>query len=375
VLAVAVLFAIVLGGRLHTYHDNATGFVLFGQQWVQFTHPPRGALINSPGGYDGQFFYIQAKDPLVLRAQTVAAFRGANEAFRLQRVAYPALAWVLAAGRQSALPWSMLALNVLVVLLITGGFAVYARDRGWSAWWALAVGLLAGFLTGTLRDLSDPLAVASALGGLMMWRGGRRWWAAALLTVAVLAREPMTLALLAIAVDAGLRWWRTRGEPGGSARALREAWPPVVVPALVFFGWQAYVDARYGANVAGTSLAYLPPFVGVAREVGHAFDDPSLRDTLWDLAYLALMMAGIVAAAQLVRRRVTAASVAALLFGLSLLVLVFGDPWSYTRLSAPMFAVLLLAGLEQRNRSALAICAATAALTVVVPFAPWLAAG
>jgi hypothetical protein len=372
VLAVAVLFAVVLGGRLHTYHDNATGFVLFGQHWVQYTHPPRGALINSPFGYDGQFFYLQAKDPLVLHAQTVAGFRGANEAFRLQRVAYPALAYLLAAGHRSAIPWSMLSLNVLVVLLITAGFAVYARERGWSGWWALAVGLLAGFLTGTLRDLSDPLAVASTLAGLMLWHSRRRWWAAALLTVAVLAREPMALAVVAVALDAAVRWWRGRGRPGALGAILREAWPPVVVPAVAFFGWMAYVDARYGANVAGTSQAYLPPFVGVIDEVGHALDQASLRDTLWDLAYLALMMAGIAAAIQLTRRRVTAASVAALLFGLSLLVLVFGDPWSYTRLSAPMFAALLLGGLEQRQWPALLVCAAAAALTAVVPFAPWL---
>jgi hypothetical protein len=374
VLAVAVLFALVIGDRLETYHGNATGFVLFGHNWVKDTHPPRGALINSPDGYDGQFFYLQSKDPLLLKDSTVAGFHRAAEAFRMQRVAYPALAYVLAAGRPSAIPWSLVAINVLVVLGITGGFGVYARRRGWSGWWALAVGFLAGFLTATLRDLSDPLAVAGMLAGLMMWQRGRRWSAAALLTVAVLAREPMMLAVAAVAVDAAVGWWRTRREPGALRRMARKAGPVVIVPAVAFFAWQAYVDARYGGNAAGTSLAFLPPFQGVIDEVRHALADGSRRSTAWDLAYLALMAGGIAAAITLVWHKVTAAGVAALLFGLSLLVLVFGDPWSYTRLSAPMFAALLLGGLEQRNRLALLICAAAAALTAVAPFAPWLAA-
>jgi hypothetical protein len=86
------------------------------------------------------------------------------------------------------------------------------------------------------------------------------------------------------------------------------------------------------------------------------------------------MAAGIPAAIALVRQKATAAGIAAALFGLSLLVVVFGDPWSYTRLSAPMYAALLLGGLQQRNRPALVICAAAAAMTVVMPFAPWLGA-
>lgn len=374
-IAVAVLFAIVVGGRVHTYHGNATGFVLFGQRFASDTHPPQGALINSPFGYDGQFFYIQAKDPLLLHDATIAGFRRANETFRMQRVAYPALAWLLGAGELSAIPWSLLAINVLVAVGATGAFAVYARRRDWSGWWSLCVGFLAGFLTATLRDLSDPLAVASMLAGLIAWHRGRRWWAAALLTVAVLAREPMMLAVAAIVGETAVRWWRTREEPGARGRLAHCAWPAVIAPVAAYVAWQAYVDARYGGSVGSPSSAFLPPFVGLIDEVRHAIADHSLRNAAWDLAYLGLMAAGITTAIVLVRQKITAAGLAAAAFALSLLVLTFGDPWSYTRLSAPMFATLLLAGLRQQHRPALAICAAAAALSTVAPLAPWLGAG
>jgi hypothetical protein len=387
VLAVAVLFAVVVGHRLDVYHGNATGFALFGRHFVDDTRPPPGAVIASPEGYDGQFFYLQALDPLLLEDSTVASFRHVGQAFRMQRVGYPALAYVLSAGRRTALPWSLLAINVIVALLLTGGFAAYARRRGWSGWWALAIGFMCGLLTGTLRDLSDPLAVSAMLGGLLLWERRRRWWAALLLAVAVLAREPMALAVAAIVVDAAARWWRAgaapglpwwrlrgRGAPGELRAGVRRAWPVVLVPAIAYLGWQLYASVRYGGWLASPGSAYRPPFVGFVDELRRALDDHSRRDTVWDVAYLLLSAAGILAALDLVRRRVSAAAVAAALFGLSLLILVFGDPWSYTRLSAPMFAALLLGGLELRSRPALTVCAAAAALTLVAPFAPWLGA-
>lgn len=373
---VGALLAVLVAKRLHTYGGNATGFVLFGEYFAHWIHPPHGALINSQFGYDGQFFYLQATDPLLVHNATVAAFQGpGGEAFRVARMAYPVLAWLLAAGRNGALAWTLLVLNLIVVVALTFGVAAYARARGWSGWWALAVGLLAGFLAGTLRDLSDPLAGASMLGGLMLWERRRPRGAAVLLSVAVLAREPMLLAVAGIAVEALLGWWRGRNRPGALRALGHDLWPVVVVPVLVYIAWQVYASARFGGSIASPSSAYLPPFVGVADEVRHALDAPHLRDTVWELAYLALMMAGVAVAAWLAWRRVSAASVAALLFGCSLLVVVFGDPWSYTRLSVPMFAALLLAGRDQRSRPALAVCSLTALLTLALPFTPWLGSG
>jgi hypothetical protein len=377
VLAVAVLFGLVLGNRLSSYHGNASGFALFGTYFRDQTRAPPGAVFNSQYGYDGQFFYLQAKDPLLLHDATVTAFRHSIEAFRMQRVAYPALAWLFAAGQRGALPWSMLAINAAVALLITAGFAAYARRRGWSGWWALAIGFMCGLLTGALRDLSDPLAVSAMLGGLLLWQQRRRGWAAALLALGALAREPMMLAVVAIAADAAARWWRerARGRPEAWREITREAWPVVVIPVAGYLGWQLYVSARYGGSVASAGTAFKPPVVGLLDELRHALDAPQSGDMLWDLAYLGLITLGVVASVDLLRRRVSTASVAATLFGLSLLILVFGDPWSYTRLSMPMFAALLLGGLEQRSRPALLVCVAAAALTVVVPFAPWLGSG
>ena len=136
--------------------------------------------------------------------------------FRLQRVAYPALAYAFAAGQAGVLPWSLLAINIIAVLGITAGFARWAARRGISPWWALAVGLLPGFVVATVGDMSDVIATGAMLGGLMLWQGGRRWPAAGLLALATLAREPMILAAGAVAVEAAAHAWRSRARAGAA---------------------------------------------------------------------------------------------------------------------------------------------------------------
>ncbi len=98
VLVVAVVLGFLIAARLSTYHGNAAGFVLFGQRYVHYTHPPAGAPINSPDGYDGQFYWLQATDPLLLHHSTLADIHNTAPGYHLQRPAYPALAYALAAG-------------------------------------------------------------------------------------------------------------------------------------------------------------------------------------------------------------------------------------------------------------------------------------
>jgi hypothetical protein len=368
VLVVALVLALLIGARLSAYHGNPAGFVLFGQRYVQYTHPPAGAPINSPTGYDGQFYWIQATDPLLLHGSTLSDLVHTSPGYHLQRPAYPLLAYALAGGSRTVLPWTLVAINLLAVLGLTAAFSLYARRRGWSCWWALAVGLLPGLLMPTLRDLTDPLALAGMGAGLMAWERGRTWLAASLLSLGVLAREPMVLAVVAVALDAGWAWWRVHRTPGALRAAVRRAWPAVVIPAAAFLGWQAYIHARYGAGAAAASSP-LTPFKDFVDEVRYALAYDSPAGAVWDLVYLLLVALGMGAAVTLVVRRRTAATIAAALFALSIPVIVFGDQWADTRYTAPLFVTLLVGGLEVGSRRTTAICAAVAGLTVFLPVA------
>ena len=62
-------------------------------------------------------------------------------------------------------------------------------------------------------------------------------------------------------------------------------------------------------------------------------------------------------------------TVAALLFAISLTVIVFGDQWGDTRYSAPLLGAVLIAGLDMRSRRAQLICALAAGMTLFLPAA------
>ncbi len=364
IVALVLTLAITLGVR--TYGGNLTGFIQFGTTFAHATHPPPGALVSSPRGYDGQFFYVQALDPLLLHAATVDALRASGEAFRMQRVGYPALAALLAGGHRGAIPFALLAVNVLLLLAVAAAFAIYARRQGWSTLWALAVALMPGMLLATVRDLSDPLAMAGLLSGLLLWRGGRRWPAALALTVAVLTREVMMLAVVAVAAEACVRGYRARATAGAWRASVSRVWPVVVIPSTIFAGWQAYLTARYGGPIGGAGLSV--PLVNLVQELRASFRGYG-PTAVWDLANVLLILAASGAAAWSALRRVTVINAAACALALGVLVPTLGDVWSDARLSLPLFALLLVDGLHQRNRCAVAIGTAAAAMTVLIPFA------
>jgi hypothetical protein len=366
VTVVALVLTLSITLNLRTDGGNLTGFIEFGSTFAHATHPPSGALVGSRSGYDGQFFYVQVLDPLLLHDSTVNAMRATGEAFRLQRVGYPALAAVLAGGQPSAIPFALLAVNVLVLLAVAAAFATYARRQGWSTMWALAFALMPGMLLATARDLSDPLAIAGLLSGLLLWRGGRRWPAALALTVAVLTREVMMLAVVGVAAEACVRGYRARVAGGAWRATAVQVWPVIVIPTAVFAAWLAYVMARYGGPIGGAGLGL--PLVNLVQELRASFRGYG-PTAVWDLAYVLLILAASVAAVWSLRRRVTVINAAACALALGVLVPTLGDVWSDSRLSAPLFALLLVDGLHQRNRYAVRIGTAAAAMTILIPFA------
>jgi hypothetical protein len=362
-IVVTLVLAGLIGGGLAAHSGDPLAFVRFGRDFVSLIHPPPGALIYAHAGYDGQYFWTLAQDPLLLHARTLVPF--VTQSFRLQRIAYPALAWILAGGRASATAWTLIAVNGLVVIGATLGFAAYARLRGWSGWWGLALGLLPGFAYAVLGDLSDALATTAMIAGLIAWGHGRPGTAGLAFAVACLAREPMVLAVVAVAL-AGLLDARRRGD-GWSRISRQLLGRPVLVPALAFAAWQVYVHVRLGVSTTAPWTAFAAPFSQFGVEFGHALANRSPVGGAWDGLYLAAMVAGIALALVHAWRHPDAPALAAGLFALLLPILTFGYAWSYTRLSAPLFACLLLVGLQRRSRPTCALSILVACLGVVVP--------
>jgi hypothetical protein len=365
VLIVAAVLGLTLWVQLSHAGGNLTAFVLFGRSFSGAIHPPAGAIVHTTIGYDGQFFYAQALDPLLLHTATVHALSAAGAAFRMQRMAYPLLSYILAGGQASAVPFTLVAVNVLILLGLAGAFATYAAHRGFSTMWALVLALMPGMVLPVFRDLSDPLATTALLAGIVWWRDQRRWPAALALSVAVLTREVMIVAVLGATAETAVRAWRARGHRDGARAVARQAWPMIAVPLAAFFAWQLYVAARNGGLPGDANLGL--PLVNLVQEARWSVAAGPPLYAAWDIVYLGLTVAAVGAALVSLRRRLTVTSAAAGAVALATLIPAFGDVWSDTRLTAPLFGLLLIDGLQRRNRPALAISAAAASMTVLLP--------
>ena len=287
--------------------------------------------------------------------------------YRAQRIAYPALAWAASGGgTENGLPWALLAVNVAFALLATAAAAAWLRSHGRSGWLAIAIGLAPGVLMTILRDLTDVVGLAAALVALWAWAGRRAGLAAIAMAVAVLARESLLILPAVLAYDA----WRRR-------RAGEEATHPalLVLPALVCFAaWQGYATWRFGGEIPWTtapSNLWQAPGAGLAQALPDLLDQPA-SEVAWDLAYLALGAAAVVAAVVVVLR--DRGPEALFCAGQAAIVVLLGevfwiDHWSFTRVTVPLFAALLLAGVVARSRAAIAIACAAATLTVLIPVA------
>jgi hypothetical protein len=294
-------------------------------------------------------------------------------------VLYPALAYVTAVGSEDALPWTMLLLNVAAVLWATAAVALFARARGSSGWWALAVGLCPGMVLAVLRDLSEPLAIAGLVSGLVAWRMRRPWLAGGALAAAVLAREAMVLGVIAIAVEAAWRAFaRRRGAEADVARARGDALRACIPALAVFAAWQLYLLDRFGQLASSTTPEgqFGAPLGGLIDSADRALSDASLGGAVWDLAFLLLIAGAVIAAVLAVRHGFTAPVAAAVGFAMvAVLVNYDSDHWNYTRLTAPLLASLVVLGLDERDRLALAVPALAACLTFLIPVAFHAGAG
>jgi len=230
-------------------------------------------------GYDGQFSYFIARDPL-------GGWQHCDvPAYRYQRILYPLLAWALALGQPAAVGWTLIAVNLAALV---GGTWVTERlltAHKVSPWYALVYGLYGGLVAGLRLDLSEPLALGLMMGALWGWetrrggdaergrrgdaergrrgdaergRRGEGIWTAVWLALAALAKETSLVAAAGLGLHLLLE------------RRWRAALTLTAVVGLPFLAWQGVLWAWLGRPGLGSGGAMatpfeVVPFAGLAR--------------------------------------------------------------------------------------------------------------
>lgn len=193
-------------------------------------------------GYDGQFAYQIARDPLNGWTKTDVP------AYRYQRMVYPLAARVLALGHVELIPWALIVINLAALAAGTFITEKILAHYGANRWYALAFGLNAGMLMGARLDLTEPLAYALAQAGVLLLLKNRSGRAALALALAALTKETT----LMFAAGAMLAY-----------AAQREGWRAIklgVVVVTPFVIWQLILRGWFGQFGVGSGGALATPF-------------------------------------------------------------------------------------------------------------------
>jgi hypothetical protein len=208
--------------------------------------------VAAQSGHDGREFWVLARDPLLLSPRKDVSLLDLPR-YRAERIAYPAV----------AAPWGLLGATALLLGLLVTNLLVVGIGTYFSCLLALhlrAPPMASVFFAASpvvavavLLDLGDAMSLAALVASIYLFVRGRLGWAIAAGVVAVLAKQPALLGIVAVAAASPM-----------VARRLRIIY--VAVPAAALVAWTVYVAIRLGGP--GESLiGFTLPFLGYARVI------------------------------------------------------------------------------------------------------------
>lgn len=241
-------------------------YIQLGRRFVDKSHVSSTITVDPrfrgyvPGGigYDGEFYYFLAVDPVHAR------YYMDDPAYRYTRILYPMTARLLALGRADAIPYTLLIVNWCALWLGTLALAAWLARKGVLPWFALVFGFYPGLFLAFRGDLTEPLSYALVAGAMYLSLTAirhRTLWVGVLFGLAVLARESSAVfpAVLCLALLFRRRW--------------RDAALLAVIAFLPFAVYKAFLVAWLGAG--GTPAFLYPtriPFQGIAEQVRHGLN-------------------------------------------------------------------------------------------------------
>ena len=292
----AAVVALVL---LATGDGGLDGFVRASPSYADASETPI-AVVDDDEGFDGQFYFRLAVAPLSndVRVEGIAFdLPGPRSA----RVGYPALAGALALGNPSAVPATLLIVNLFAAGAVAAGGAWLALAAGRTPWWGLALLAFPGFVYTLGFDLAELVEAAAVLGAIVAIRADRVAPAAGALVLAVLTRETaMALPLAIVGLAALATVLGSRGRPlwPGRTAAVAGVTSLVVAGLWQLLGWLRWDEVP----MLGSADKNIRVPLGGLLSARDAFA-PTSVDGLFRIGSLGLVVLVALAAATTVRWR------------------------------------------------------------------------
>lgn len=173
-LVVTLVYGVWLAGVWRSGHD-VRDFIHMGHRYVfeagtstLFTPDPRYPYALTNNGYDGQFAYYIAVNPVNAR------FHVDRPDYRYTRILYPIAARLLSFGRLDLIPYMLILINWFALAAGTFVVALWLKRKQLSPRFALVYGLSPGLLICLQRDLEEPLAYGLVGLGMYLYSYGGR---------------------------------------------------------------------------------------------------------------------------------------------------------------------------------------------------------
>ncbi len=327
---VAVIYGALIALIAITKHYSALDFVHLGTIWAN--HDPSGTW-----GYDGQFYYQLAHNPL-------QAYQYMDNApFREQHILYPLVVSVLSAGQTALIPAMLLLVNIISVALTVELVGRLLVRYGFSPWFSLAIGLYFGQAAGILFDTAEPFTYfLICLGVWLILEKGQFLPAAILMGLATLSREIAVLFPLGYAGFFFLnRKWRL------CAQFLLLGVAPI-------FGWLVCLRLLFGQS----GLTFTQPFehIPFAGIFAHYDGIAGMKKfaLLILLMFIPTLAGWVLLAVELVRRKFWHPMYFILLANLTMITLMnhhsYDELISCGRIATGLVLSVLLYGMLTRNK-------------------------
>jgi len=289
-IALLAALAFVLARWQTWAKGDITKFILVGRHFATPSQLPPHIAVAPTYGYDGQFFYRLALNPV--NFSHIAYGIRVDQPYRYMRIGYPWLTWLVSLGQHVLVPVMLVVINIVAIGAIGYLGGMFARQGGRHALAGLVLPAYFGLLTSLSRDTAEPLAAACLLGGLLAIRARRPVLAGLLLAYGALTRESVMVAVAAVAIVDFIGVIRRRR----SVRPGRDdlAW---ALPTAAFVAWQVVVKVAVGrfpllvdAN-GNTGSPFITPLKAVEHNFAHIHLHQFEQYDLWflELAILALL--------------------------------------------------------------------------------------
>ena len=316
---------------LNAGHRHLSSFLVIGRSSVTAGSLPPGLIVTPGSGYDGQFYYRLALAPWNFHHQ----FSGIvmDLPVRFQRIGYPAVVWASSLGHRSAVPLMMVIVNVLALGALGLACGRWAQQLGRHALWGLLPATYFGFVYTLSRDLTELLAAALLVGGLVALRNKNFALAALSLSAAVLTRETALIFVASYAVVRIRSMLRTR-----NAFCVDDV--PWIGPLAVFVLWQVIVRLSAGVwpLTSDKSSNFDLPFRAIIQMI------PIVRHAGFNvialMAISSIALVTLVVSAVMVLRTTSASSSERLAFVVALILVIclsaniwLGDPVQFRTLN------------------------------------------